>query len=345
MRFDSKKIQLQDIANIAGVTVSTVSSVLNGYADKRRISKALESKVLNAAKDLNYRPDLLAKSLRSGKSRIIGLILPEAYNYNFLQITQMIEKLASQNNYRVMTCHCGENDSNPEQLLNSLIDYHIDGFIIAPTTRMKSAFFRILEHSAIPFVLIDRYLPDQKTYQVAIDNFQLGYVATEHLIKQGIERIALVIHQPELRIMKDRLAGYEAALKKYDIRVRPPFIRYIPHENFRQATLEAIDHLLDWHPPIEGIILLSNTICFSAMERLHSRKIRIPDDLKIVSMDYSPYFSLMKPSISVMQFDIAALAGKSFTKLMQLIDNKELIDEAKIETIPVSLMPRESSAK
>jgi LacI family transcriptional regulator len=339
----SEKVQLQDIADAMGVTVSTVSSILNGYADKRRISKALTHKVLQKAQELNYRPNFLAQSLRSGKSRIIGLILPDVYNSTFLQISRTIEKLAVQNNYCVMTCHSRENDNNPESLINSLIDHRMDGFIIAPTTKMKPAFFRILEHSKIPFVIIDRYIPDQKTYQIALDNFQLGYLPTEHFINQGLERIALVIHQPDLKIMKDRISGYEEALRKYDIRVRPPFIRFIPNENYQQATAEAIDHLLDWRPPVEGIILLSNTVSLPALERLCSRKVRIPDDLKIIAMDSSPYFPLMNPSISAMTFNISEMAEKAFNTLMQLIDTKEIINEPKIETIPVSLIIRESS--
>jgi DNA-binding LacI/PurR family transcriptional regulator len=132
-----KKIQLQDIASAAGVNTSTVSMVLNGRARERRISERLEKKILKVAKDLNYKPNVLAQSLRSGKSHIIGVILPDMANSTFARLGRHIEELATQEGYRIMICSSGEEDNDPESLINSLIDYQVDGIIIAPTTHMQ----------------------------------------------------------------------------------------------------------------------------------------------------------------------------------------------------------------
>jgi LacI family transcriptional regulator len=339
----SNKVQLQDIAKLTGSNVSTVSSILNGFADKRRISKTLQTKVLNSARELGYRPNLLAQCLRSGKSRIIGLVLPDLASPVFSQMSRTIEHLASKNNYRIMSCNSGEEDSNPEMLVNSLINYQVDGLIIAPTTRMKTSLFRMLEHSGIPFVLADRYIPNLKTCQVTLDNFQLGFKPTEHLICQGLERIAVFITLPELNSMKDRLAGYEAAMKQYGKRIRPPFIRIIPHHNYEKAAREAIDNLLEWNPPVEGIVFTTNKIGLPALEQLYSRRISIPRNLKVVSMEATPYFSIMQPSISAMSMNVGELAERSFNCLLKLMKGEIKPSQPLIETVEVELIARESS--
>ncbi|MDR1676637.1 MAG: LacI family transcriptional regulator, partial [Tannerella sp.] len=153
-----KKVLLQDIASATGANVSTVSIVLNGRARERRISAGLEQKILDTARQLHYKPNVLAQSLRSGKSHILGLILPDMSNPTFSRLGRTIDELAAKNGYRIMSCNSDEEDRHPEKLIGSLIDYQVDGFIIAPTTRMKRSLFRMIENSRTPFVLVDRSL-------------------------------------------------------------------------------------------------------------------------------------------------------------------------------------------
>jgi LacI family transcriptional regulator len=210
---------------------------------------------------------------------------------------------------------------------------------------MKPSLFKMIEDSGIPFVIADRYLPQVPTFQVTLDNFRLGFDPTEHLIRQGLERIAFFITYPTLNNMKDRLAGYKAAMKKYKRHINPSFIKSIPFENeaAQQAVCAAIDALLALSPPIEGIVFMSNTVGLPALEHLHAKGIKIPENLKIVSEETSIYFSLMHPSISAMNLNLREMSEKLFEFLMKLINDEEAPSKPMIETIPISIIVRESS--
>lgn len=338
-----KKVQLHDIALATGANVSTVSIVLNGRARERRISEQLEQKILEVAKRLNYKPNVLAQSLRSGKSYILGLILPDMSNHIFSRLGRLIEERATREGYRIMSCSSGEDDNDPESLISSLIDYQVDGFIIAPTTKMKPSLFKMIEDSGTPFIIVDRYLPDIKTHQVTVDNFNTAFIATEHLIRQGLQRISIFLSPPSLLHMKDRLLGYKAAMKQYKNKIIPEFIEVVPYENTGEATCVAIDRILSIKPAVEGIIFVTNMIALPALEYLyHTKKVSIPRDLKIVSNEAAPYFSLMRPPVTAMNLNVEALAEKSMELLMQLIRNDQPI-QSKVHIVPGSLIVRESS--
>lgn len=338
-----KKIQLQDIASVAGVNISTVSMVLNGRARERRISEKLEKKIIEVATQLNYKPNVLAQSLRSGKSFILGLILPDMANSTFAHLGRYIEELATQEGYRIMSCSSGEEDNDPESLINSLIDYQVDGIIIVPTTKMKPSLFKIIEESNTPFVIVDRYLPEIKTPQVVADNYNIGFISTEHLIQQGLRRIAIFISPTTLLHMESRVSGYKAAMDKYHKLVQPGFIEIIPYENIVSETCKALDRIVSLTPAIEGIIFMSNMIGLPALEYLYKEKnISIPHDLKFISMEAAPYFSLMKPSITAVNLNIKQMAEKSMSLLLQMIRKSAPVDFT-LHTIPVSLLIRESS--
>ena len=338
-----KKVQLQDIALVTGANISTVSIVLNGHARKRRISVQLEKKILEVAKRLNYKPNVLARSLRSGKSYILGLILPDMSNHIFSRLGRLIEERATREGYRIMSCSSGEDDNDPESLISSLIDYQVDGFIIAPTTKMTPSLFRMIEDSGTPFIIIDRNLPYIKTPQVTVDNFNIAFIATEHLIQQGLKRISIFLSPPSLLNMEDRLSGYKAAMKQYKNKVIPEFIEIIPYENTFEATCNAIDRVLTIKPAVEGIIFVTNMIALPALEYLyHTKKVSIPRDLKIVSNEAAPYFSLMRPSITAMNLNVEALAEKSIELLIKLI-RSDLSIKPQVYVLPASLIIRESS--
>jgi LacI family transcriptional regulator len=178
-----------------------------------------------------------------------------------------------------------------------------------------------------------------------MDNFQLGFLSTEHLIRQGFERISIFLAPLNLNHMKDRLAGYRAAMKEYRKQVCPGFIEIIPCREPYAATCAAVDRLLTLQPPVEGAVFMSNTIALPALEHLQAKRIAIPDVLGIVSMEAAPYFSLMHPSVSAVDLNIGRLAERSFEMLMKLIHGDEPLTAPAVETIPVSLIPRESSLR
>jgi LacI family transcriptional regulator len=211
---------------------------------------------------------------------------------------------------------------------------------------MKPSVFKMIEENEVPFVIADRYLPQVPTFQVTLDNFRMGFDPTEHLIQQGLERIAFFITYPTLNNMKDRLAGYQAAMKKYKKQVDPAFIKSVPFEKeaVQQVVCAAIDDLLALNPPVEGIVFMSNTIGLPALGHLYAKGVKIPENLKIVGEETSLYFSLMRPSISAINLNLNKMAEKLFEFLIKLIHDEETPSQSMIETIPISIIVRESSA-
>jgi LacI family transcriptional regulator len=338
-----KTVQLKDIASIVGVNISTVSSVLNGKTQERRISEELKDKILKVSQQLNYRPNILARSLRSGKSYIIGLILPDMANLIFSHLGRYIEEIATQEGFRIMVCSSGEDDNDPESLINSLINYHVDGIIITPTTKMKPSLFKMIEESETPYVILERSLSYVNTSQVVYNDYGIGFTATDHLLKQGLKRICIFSLPASLEHMEKRIAGYRDAMMKSHNTIKPELIKIIPYFDMKQHTHHAIDRVLALKTSIDAIIFLSNMIGLPALEYLYKTKhISIPRDLKLVSMEAAPYFSLMNPSITTINLNIKQMAEQSIQLLIRAIKYNEPLRHEQF-VIPSSLIVRESS--
>src|SRR5690606_10679836 len=207
-----KKVSLKDIAQAAGVSTALVSYVLNNKEKEARVGKEIAIKIREIAKELNYQPNQLAISLKSGKSQTIGLIVADISNPFFGNIARTIEDEAKKNNYTVIF---GSSDENPEKswdLINVLIKRQVDGFIIAPAQNSETQ-IEYLEAQNIPLVLIDRYFPEINTNFVATDNYQAAYTAVSHLVETGHKRIGMIAYQNKLIHMEERKRGYSAALK------------------------------------------------------------------------------------------------------------------------------------
>ena len=176
----NKKITIKDIAKTANVSVTTVSFVLNDKGEKMRISEEVIKKVLKVAEDLKFKPNIIASSLRTGKTRSIGLIVEDISNQFFSDLAKVIEREAIRLNYRVFYCSTGGDDDRAVELVNSLLQANVDGFIITPTEKLKTTIDRLLELQ-LPVVLIDRYFEEQDISHVVLDNYEGAYKATHYL--------------------------------------------------------------------------------------------------------------------------------------------------------------------
>ena len=337
----SKTVHLNDIAQMVGTTKSTVSAVLTGNARLRRISAELESRILTAAKELNYRPNALARSLRLGRTNIIGVVVPDTSNPTFASLVRCIEYYASKNGYRTMSCSSGEDDAHPDKLIESLIYHQVDGLIIAPTTRMEHELFESLSTSGKPVIIVDRCFGNGKFPEISFDNYALGFRPTQHLLSKGLHRIAIFAFPPDLQHMSDRIKGYQDALKQANIDIDENLIRIIPNCNSEKYIIYAIDELMSLSNRVEGIIFTTNMIGLTAMTYMKELKIQWGKDIKIVSMEAAPYFSLMSPSISVAKLNLDMMAEKAVDILLGRINGEDSKNEQII--IPISLIPRESS--
>ncbi|MCB0729553.1 MAG: LacI family DNA-binding transcriptional regulator, partial [Ignavibacteriae bacterium] len=179
-----KRTKISDIAKRLGVSTALVSFVLNGKSKEKRISDEMSKKVVETAKKMSYKPNSLAKGLRTGKSNTIGLILADISNPYFAKLARFIEIEATKYNYRVIFSNSDEDNEKFATQLEVLIDEHVDGFILTPPIGSEKELIS-LQKREIPFVIIDRVFKNVKSHSVIIDNFQSGYHATKRLIKNN----------------------------------------------------------------------------------------------------------------------------------------------------------------
>lgn len=309
-----KKITMKDIASKAEVSVSTVSFVLNNIGEKMGISAAVINKVLLVAQELNYKPNMIASSLRTGETRSIGLIIEDISNQFFSDLAKVVEDEARNLNYRVFYCSTGGDDQRADELVSSLLQANVDGFIIAPTEKLEKTIDNLLKMQ-VPVVLIDRYFPNQLVSSVVMDNYEGAYFATKKMMDSGCRNIGVVNVNSGMIQMKLRESGYQDALNENGI-YDESLILQINFKDSEEDKIKAIIELLKKSPQVDGILFLSNYLGLCGLQAFRQLGIKIPSDISVISFDDHDSFRLHTPSISVISQPIVAMAKKAIDMLV-----------------------------
>jgi len=321
-----KKITMKDIALKAEVSVSTVSFVLNNIGEKMGISTAVINKVLQVAQELSYKPNMIASSLRTGETRSIGLIIEDISNQFFSDLAKVVEDEARRLNYRVFYCSTGGDDQRAEELVNSLLQANVDGFIIAPTEKLEKSIDNLVKMH-VPVVMIDRYFPGQLVSSVVMDNYEGAYLATKKLMDAGCSNIAVVNVNSGMIQMKLRESGYENLLKENGL-YNEALVLHVDFKDSEHDKITKITNFLKMHPQIDGLLFLSNYLGLCGLQAFRQLGIEIPRDISVVSFDDHDSFRLHTPSISVVAQPIVAMAKKAVDMLVsQMTGGKNAVIE------------------
>ncbi|MBQ0734664.1 LacI family DNA-binding transcriptional regulator [Aquimarina celericrescens] len=298
---NSKKTTIHDIAEKLNITASTVSRALN---NNPRISEATKKTVLDMARSLNYQPNNLAAALRKGKSQLIGVIVPTINRAFFSSVIRGIEELANKLDYRVVVSQSNEDVDNEIATLNALINARVDGILVSIGKNTKQfGHYQELIERGIPLVLFDRTTNEISTSQVVIDDFVAGYMATEHLIKQGCKKIAHITNYHKVNIYKERYRGYLEALKDYNI----PFEKSLVLEGNMQLEdgRECTKQLIASGEEFDAIFSASDYAAMGAMQVLKEKNIKIPEEVALVGFSNEPFTSFTDPPLTTVdQFPI-----------------------------------------
>jgi LacI family transcriptional regulator len=324
-----KKVSLKDIAKKLGVSTTLVSYVLNGKM-KGRISEETTAKILKTAASLNYRPNQIAKSLKTSKTNTIGLIVSDISNPFFSQLARIIEDEAEKNNYTVIF---GSSDGSPERsqkLIHIFLDRQVDGIILAPVEQAESQIKELLKNK-VPLVLIDRYFPEIEANYVALDNYQAAFRAVSHLIENKVKCIGMIGYDSSLFHLQERKRGYLDALKKNKLPHDISTLKMIRHNLGREAVEQAIDELLNAENPPDGLFFASNMIASQGIKYINTLSLRVPDDLAIVCFDeteaadlfYSPLTYVKQPLFEMGQSAIRILLKCMFSPKIRTQQNFE----------------------
>ena len=338
-------MSISDIARKAGVSVSTVSFVMNDKAVKMRISREVIEKVENVAREMGYRPNQLARGLRTGKTRTIGLIVENISNAFFATLAKTIEDEAKKYDYKVVYCSTDNDEEKARELINMLSQRQVDGYIITPTPELAQE-IRKLQGENKPVVLIDRYFPEHEEIPaVLVDNYEGVAKGTEYLISKGYSKIALVTIENEMAHMKDRIQAYYDVLRRHGIAVDEALVNIVPYHAGREKSLEQIRNLLRGAgTSINAVFFLTNYLGVLGIEAIKNMQIRIPEQLAVLCFDDNDIFRLYTPTISVIRQPIEAIGQQAMCTLIERL--KHTGGEAFPITEPVQLIseliPRES---
>lgn len=310
-----KKITIKDIAKAANVSVTTVSFVLNDKGEKMGISKEVIKKVFEVTEEMKFRLNMIASSLRTGKTRSIGLIVEDISNHFFSDLARVIEREAIDLNYRVFYCSTAGNDERAIELVNSLLQANVDGFIITPTENMKPTIDRLLELQC-PVVLVDRYFEGQEVSHVVLDNFEGAQTVTRYFLDKGFKRIAFITNSSQLIQMDLRKQGYIKVLKEaglYDDRL----ILDLKYHISEEERIEKISEFLSSSTEIDAVLFGANYLLLAGLQSLRRLGLKIPTDKAIISFDDHDSFRLHSPSITVLSQPIEEMGRKSVLLLMK----------------------------
>ena len=303
------KKTLIDVSKKTGYSISTISRVLNGKSEKYRISKSAKEAILQSVKELDYQPDVVAQSLRNNTTYTIGLLVPHIDNPFFANIASVVIREAQRYNYTVMLIDTLEDPVQENKAIDSLLSRKIDGIVLVPTGENPSKLEEI--STKTPIVLIDRYFKKHNLPYVATDNYIGAYQATKLLLDSGHSKI-LCIQGPDISITtKERVRGYMDALREVGYQ---DYAMIKGNEfSIQNGYIETKLALNSTTKPT-AIFALSSTI-----KALNEHKIRIPQDMSIISFDDNLYLDYLNPPITSIAQPLENIGIIAVKMLMQNI--------------------------
>lgn len=337
----SRKTTIHDIADELGITASTVSRALNGNP---RISEHTRNKVLKIAHELNYEHNQVASALRSGRTQLIGLLVPSINRSFFSSIIRGVEEVANSLGYHVIVSPSYEDLDNEKRVVKAFLSARVDGIIgsIGKNTRSFEHFQDVLNRG-LPLVLFDRTTSHLQTSQVVIDDYQGAYLATTHLIKQGCRKIAHFTSEQKIDIYQDRLRGYVNALKNHEM-VFDESLVFKGNLQLEDGQKHTRD-LLASPQNFDGIFSASDYAAMGAMQVLKENGIKIPKEVSLVGFLNEPFTVFTDPPLSsVNQFPIemGQIAANLFFEVLNS-DQKKFIPRKTV--LQPELIIRESSQR
>tara|TARA_R110002049_G_scaffold993_2_gene7100 strand:- start:41799 stop:42839 length:1041 start_codon:yes stop_codon:yes gene_type:complete len=337
----AKKTTIYDIAKKLDITAATVSRALN---NNPKISEATRELVVKTAAKMNYEQNRLALALKSGKSNNVGVIVPRIDSNFFASIIRGIEDELSPFGYHVIICQTHEKNDKEVETVDTLLNAQVDGILMSISKSSKDASHldRIIKKN-IPLIFFDRRRIMEGVSSVTIDDFEGGYQATKHLIKQGCKRIAHFCGNRNIEIFKERFSGYKQALLDHGMELDEDYVIQIK-SNIDEGA-KAMKSLLKMENPPDGLFSSSDFSALGAIQELKSQGIKVPNEFCVAGFSNEPFTRFMELSITSIDqspLEMGKMAAQVFLEQMNHTDTFKI--EKKIVLEP-KLIIRKSSLK
>ncbi len=289
---------MKEVAELSGVSVTTVSHVIN---NTRFVSEQIVARVNGAIEKLNYVPSVVARSLKNNQSKSIGMLVPNNSIPFFADLIWGIEDICYHQDYSVILCNTDDNRKKQIKYLEVLIAKQIDGLIVV-ASGVEDNLVDLLSKQSIPISIVDREIPGLEADRFAADNELGGFLATKHLIKLGHEKIGCISGPTDLKPSIGRVFGFKRALRNHGLELNPNWLRQSDFKS--KGGYEAMNHILNQKQHPSAIFACNDLMAFGSLSAAYERQISIPKQLSIIGYDdillasYScpPLTTIMQPS-------------------------------------------------
>lgn len=325
-------VSIKDVAKHAGVSVATVSRVLNnnGY-----VGQDTREKVEKSIKELNYKPNEIARSLFKKQSNTIGLIVPDITNPFFPELARAVEDTASKLGYNVILCNSDGNADKEQNYLDVLQQQYVNGIIVSSNTLTAVQ----IEKLNIPVVSIDRLI-SKGLPTIVVDNKKGAMIATRYLLNKGRSRIAHIRGSSTVVNAEERCDGYREIVNKEQW-FRESYI--VDGKYDMQASIEVTLELLNRHPEIDGIFAANDIMAIGAIKAAHQLGKKVPEDISIIGFDGISLSKATTPELTTVVQPIYEMGEQATTLLASLMEQKQPVDKEIYKILEVKLIEREST--
>lgn len=316
----AKRVTLKEVAHAAGVSVGMASRVLGDYGS---FSARTKEKVLAAARELEYRPNAVARSLRIGRTKAIGVVVANIASYHWITFVRGVEAAAGRHGYQVILGHTADDPAREREHIRSLYQRNVDGLIIAPMAENEGR-IRALVEAGFPIVLTESTMERVATPKINIDDHRAAFEATAYLLDLGHQRVGFVAGDRALSSGRDRLQGYLDALVARGVQVDEDLIGHGEYR-FEEAFAET-DRLMALTRPPTALLVANETMLGGTLQCLKERQVRIPDDVSLIGFDDPPWAAFFSPAITTIRTPRDRMGSMAVQILIAMADARS--DEA-----------------
>jgi LacI family transcriptional regulator len=322
-------VRLKDIANDLGLSVVTISKVLRNHSD---IGPQTRERVLKRIKELNYRPNLNARALITGRTYTVGLVVPDLLHPFFAQVAKALSARLRERSYGVLIASSEEDPQFEREEIERFLARQVDALVIASAETDASAFLSI-EEQQTPYVLIDRRVAKQNAHFIGVDDVQAGVLATQHLIAQGCRRIAHIRGEQDVSTALGRLQGYRQTLAAAEMK----------EIVVTGAGYDAALQLIAMKSPPDGIFCYNDPVALGAMRAILEAGLRIPEDVAVVGCGNILYGDLLRVPLTTVEQSSHEIGDRAAIVALSLIEGSA--PESAESYIQPQLIVRASSSR
>jgi DNA-binding LacI/PurR family transcriptional regulator len=315
----NRPTSLKDIAKAAGVSITTVSRALNNHPD---ISEETRHAIRQLADGMNYQPNIIAQSLVNRSTNTLGVIIPNLETTFFSSMLSGIQHVAAQSGYRVVICQSDESHLSEISNLQALMNNMIDGLLICHTLdTSKFDHIRMQLNRNIPIVQFYRVSEELKISKILADDENGAFEVTEHLVRAGCKRIAILLGPKYLPITVKRETGYRKVLRKWKIKFDPKLVKYVNFSN--DSVVDAVDSWLSMKEGIDAIFSISDKSAVQIIRHLKSKGIKIPQTISVAGFGNEYTGEIVEPKLTTFDVKTKEIGEAAARTLLEQIISKE----------------------